>query len=276
MNGIHFMSVQPTPSSPSIPSRASAEDEADEWFVSFFTELPNEFWRRVASPEMTLAEVDFIERELALAPGARILDVPCGSGRHALALASRGFRVDGYDLSSEALDSARQQATGQRLPVSFTRADMRQLPVASSVYDAAICMGNSFGYLDLAGTQCFLLSLAGSLVPAGRLLIDFGAAAESMLPGFAASSQTMATGDISVTTRRSYDVIRSRSVSVYEFVRGDQVQVVTAEYVIYTVQQLVTLLADAGFEGIRLAAGTDGEPYQLGSPRLLLSAVLSG
>ncbi len=270
MNGTLEMSVQ---HSNSATPQAPAPDTDDEWFVGFFTELPNEFWRRVASPEMTVPEVDFIERQLGLAPGDRILDVPCGSGRHALLLAGRGFHVDGYDLSVEALEKARAQAVQLKLPVGFQQVDMRALPPAAQPYDAAICMGNSFGYLDMAATQRFLLAVARDLVLGGRLLIDFGATAESILPGFSEGSQSMVTGDIQVTTHRSYDVLRSRAVSEYEFVRGDQVQTVTAEYVIYTVHQLVTLLDDAGFGDIRLASGTGGEPFALGSPRLLLSAV---
>jgi cyclopropane fatty-acyl-phospholipid synthase-like methyltransferase len=56
------------------------------WYEDFFTELPNEFWRRVTAPEWTASDVAFIEGRLGLARGSRILDVPCGSGRHTVAL----------------------------------------------------------------------------------------------------------------------------------------------------------------------------------------------
>ena len=51
------------------------------WYENFFTELPNEFWRRVATPEMTTADLDFVESHLALTSGSRILDVPCGTAK---------------------------------------------------------------------------------------------------------------------------------------------------------------------------------------------------
>ena len=50
------------------------------WYADFFTELPNEFWRRAVPAGATELEADFIERQLELAPGSRIVDVPCGSG----------------------------------------------------------------------------------------------------------------------------------------------------------------------------------------------------
>ena len=135
------------------------------WYTDFFTELPNEFWRRAASPAMTSADIDFIESRLALAPGSRILDVPCGSGRHSIALAQRGHRVTGFDISSEAIDHARRTAADAGLDVGFELADMREIPGSGS-FDAALCLGNSFGYLDIDGTREFVAALAGAVRPA--------------------------------------------------------------------------------------------------------------
>ncbi|GAA1311478.1 class I SAM-dependent methyltransferase [Saccharothrix xinjiangensis] len=94
------------------------------WYVDFFTELPNEFWRRAVPPEVTVEEIDFVEERLDLAPRSLVLDVPCGSGRHSLELARRGHRVTGVDLSAEAIGHARRAATD--LDVDFTSAaDLR-------------------------------------------------------------------------------------------------------------------------------------------------------
>ena len=94
--------------------------------------------------------MDFIERELALPPRARILDVPCGSGRHALTLAARGHRVTGVDISTEALGYARRAAAAAGVDVEFVESDMRQVR-RGGAFDAAVCLGNSFGYLDRFG-----------------------------------------------------------------------------------------------------------------------------
>lgn len=79
-----------------------SENPSSDWYLNFFTELPIEFWRSAVSAEVTQAEADFVERHLGLAPGSRIVDVPCGSGRHSLSLASRGHHVAGVDISLEA------------------------------------------------------------------------------------------------------------------------------------------------------------------------------
>lgn len=122
------------------------------WYMDFFTELPNEFWRRAVPPEVTVEEIDFVERRLGLAPRSRILDVPCGSGRHSLELARRGHRVTGVDLSAEAIGHARRAVADPGLDVEFVHADMREIPRDNGL-DAVVCLGNSFGYLEQGSAE---------------------------------------------------------------------------------------------------------------------------
>lgn len=241
------------------------------WYVDFWTELPNEFWRRAVPPESTEAEVDFIERRLGLRPSSRIIDVPCGSGRHTLALATRGHRVTGVDLSTEAITYARRAAAAAHLDVKLVLADMREIP-QDGPFDAAICMGNSFGYLDLAGTRTFVAALARAVEPGGGLVIDFNATAESILPGYSGEPRTMRTGDITVLATSEYDVAGSRLISEYHFSRGAEELNITAVHHVYTSAQLGYLLSDAGFIDISRYSGPDDTPYVLGAGRLLLTA----
>jgi SAM-dependent methyltransferase len=241
------------------------------WYENFFTELPNEFWRRAASPAMTSADIEFIESRFALTPRSRILDVPCGSGRHSIALAQRGHRVTGFDISAEAIDHARRTAADIGLDVGFEQADMREIPGSGS-FDAAVCLGNSFGYLDIAGTREFVAALARALRPCGGLVIDFSATAESVLPGFTGEPRTMQTGDILVEATTEYDVAASRLISHYDFTRGAERLSTTAIHHVYTSAQIGQLLTDGGFVDIQRFGGPDGSPYTLGSGRLLLTA----
>src|SRR5258708_15865873 len=73
-----------------------------DWYMSAFddTWLPV---ARLESPEVTERETAFMVEQLRLGPGSRILDVPCGHGRHALALAARGYQVTAIDLSEHLL-----------------------------------------------------------------------------------------------------------------------------------------------------------------------------
>ena len=133
-------------------------DPVSTWYDDFFTELPNTFWRAAVPPEATDAEIDFLVRTVGLQPGDSVLDVCCGSGRHALELARRGYRVTGIDVSAEAIAYARQTAADEGLAVDLRVGDMRALPTDVQA-DLAICMGNAFGYLEHEGTQAFLADL---------------------------------------------------------------------------------------------------------------------
>jgi SAM-dependent methyltransferase len=248
------------------------EHVPSDWYTNFFTELPNEFWRRAVPPQATTTEVDFIERHLGLKPGSRILDVPCGSGRHSLALAARGHDVLGVDISTEAIEHARRAAAAGGLDVELILAEMRDIPRDGS-FDAAICMGNSFGYHDLDGLCEYIAALAATIRPGGGLVIDYSAAAESVLPGFVDNQPRDTTvGDITVSGSNSYDVPGSRLLSRYVFTRGPQQTRATAIHHIYTVAHLRRLLVDGGFTDIEQHSGPDGEPFQIGAGRLLLTA----
>lgn len=140
------------------------------WFELFFDADYVTLLRDTSPPRKTRREVDFLVRCLRLPPGARILDVPCGYGRHAAELARRGFRVIGVDLSRAMIAEARRQWTeGPRL--RFMQEDMRRLKVAGP-FDAVINMYTSFGYFSPRENVAVLRRLTRALRPGGLILID--------------------------------------------------------------------------------------------------------
>jgi SAM-dependent methyltransferase len=151
-----------------------------DWYKTFFTDPVVRFWDAAIPPEATQAEVAFIMRHVGVSPPATIADVPCGTGRHALALAKAGFKVTAIDGSAEALQRA-QAGAQTALSVHFLRSDMLEFEVDTPV-DALICMGNSIGYFEPGLTQELLRRFASALRIGGRLIVDTGICAESLLP----------------------------------------------------------------------------------------------
>ena len=145
-------------------------DGTAEWFTTFFDATYLAQLREEKPPAQTRREVDFLLRALRPAPGARILDVPCGFGRHAAALARRGFRVVGVDLSRAMIAEARRRFA-DRPRLTFVRGDMRRIPFRGE-FDAVVNLYTSFGYFTPAQNQAVLRRLARALRPGGTLLVD--------------------------------------------------------------------------------------------------------
>ncbi|MBI3128477.1 MAG: methyltransferase domain-containing protein [Candidatus Tectomicrobia bacterium] len=149
--------------------------------------VPPEWWRGifnslylktdsdvVADPNITRQEAEYFARLLQLSPEDKVLDLCCGQGRHSLELARRGFRgVEGLDRSHFLIQKARSLAKKEGLPVKFREGDARKLPYSPDAFDAALILGNSFGYFETAHEDLKVLQgVCRALKPWGKLLID--------------------------------------------------------------------------------------------------------
>ncbi len=125
----------------------------------------------------TMAEVDFLLEELSLPPGSAILDVGCGTGRHSLELAKRGYAVTGLDLSAQMLARAAAAARANGLDVRWIQADATRFSFPTP-FDAAICLcEGSFGLLGagddaIAQPLSILCNISRSLKPEAKTVIN--------------------------------------------------------------------------------------------------------
>ena len=87
----------------------------------------------------TIGECDFLELEFHSDKTLKILDVGCGTGRHAIELSRRGYRVTGIVLSASQLERAKQKALENNLSIDFLQHDARKLPFHNE-FDAAIML----------------------------------------------------------------------------------------------------------------------------------------
>jgi SAM-dependent methyltransferase len=129
----------------------------------------------------TQRDIDTILRIAAdhLAPHPRILDIPCGTGRHANALARERFDVVGLDLQPDYLRTASAAGTA-----TYAAADMRALPIATGSIDLVLNMWNSLGYfVDAADEAATLAEFRRVLRPGGVVLVQQDLDAPAALEG---------------------------------------------------------------------------------------------
>ena len=140
------------------------------WFVDLFDE---DYLRTLPflTPQATQSEAEFVIEAMNLAPGAQVLDVGCGYGRHAMELAARGFHVVGLDLSTPLLVRGGEEAHRRGLTINFIRGDMRELDFENQ-FDAAYSLFSTFGYFDDETNKKTLQNIARALKPNGKVLIE--------------------------------------------------------------------------------------------------------
>jgi SAM-dependent methyltransferase len=213
-----------------------------DWWASFFHGIAVDLWLQAVPQEQTELEATIIADALQAPAGAQLLDVPCGGGRLSLALAARGYRMTGVDLSPEFL--AHAGAADTSAAIEWEHRDMRDLPWPAR-FDGAFCFGNSFGYLDDEGDAAFVSAVAASLKPGARFVLQTPMVLESLLqtiderPWFKG-------GDWYLLAENRYIPATGRLDIEYTFVTGSGIETRRGSHRAYTYRQLIELFDRAG------------------------------
>ena len=243
-----------------------------DWFAgeSFWAELyAFEF------PEAVFAAGEVqVEKAVALSgvEGGAALDLGCGPGRHAIALAKRGFSVTAVDLSPFHLARARERAAVASVSIEFVESDMRSF-VRPGAFNLALSLFTSFGYFeDRQDDLLVLRNIHDSLKPGGRLVMDvmgkeriarvLEPTTSQKAPGGALLVRRHEIVDDWTRIRNEWIVVKDGRARVFEFMVR-----------VYAGQELKGLLGTAGFVEVRLHGGLDGRPYGFDAERLVAVAV---
>ena len=150
------------------PYRWRHVNDEQHWFEPVADHL-GAAYLRYSFTKGTRQEVDFLLAQLGLTPGMRVLDVGCGPGRHAHALAELGVVVHGIDISHRFVELARANAPAG---ATFERVDARVMTFAAE-FDAVICLcQGAFGLMTADGHDATVLAgMARALKPGGRLAL---------------------------------------------------------------------------------------------------------
>jgi SAM-dependent methyltransferase len=220
------------------------------------------------------AEALAAARLAGLSPGSRVLDAPCGYGRHAVPLAREGYHVLGLDRSTSQLDEARRRR-GTAMGPRLIRADYRQIPVADHSFDGAMTLHSSLGYTGEDADRRVLGEIRRVLRPGGRLLIETNH--RDRLPPRSPWREWHPLGDGAVLLSESrVDRVRGTVELVHTYLpAGGPPQTRTILWRAYSVTELIRMLADTGFGEISCYGNLDGGPFG-SDTRLVLLATAPG
>src|SRR4029453_5402858 len=245
---------------------------ARDWVHRFFDAAYAGQLRAQWSGAATRKQVAFVVKALGLRRGARVLDVPCGFGRHARLLARRGLMVVGVDLSPAMIAEARRGTPPPGL--SFVRADMRRLAYQRE-FDAVLNLYTSFGYCSPRENLDVLRRMAHALKPGGRILIDHrDRDRDARLPG---RWWDRAPDGTLVLQEMKFDQRVGRWSGEWTFVSpSGRRSVRPLRHYVYTLNQWKRMFRAVG---LRLTGAWSGyaQPYRAGKgPRLLVAGTKPG
>jgi SAM-dependent methyltransferase len=241
-------------------------------------QLDSEWWRSWFGPgylalydeylaERTPVEIDQLETLLALRPPLRVLDLPCGQGRHAIELARRGYEVTGVDLSPFLLAVAEERARANGVRVRWLAGDMRH-PMAAERFDIVLNLFTSLGYFaDEADDRKVIGAAATMLVPGGRFVLEV-INGERVMARFQ-EREWFTVGQAAVVERRTLDASARRMVVERTVTTPTDTEVNLHAIRLYSGRDASALLRDAGFGRVDLYGDWSGEPLTPNSLRVL-------
>jgi SAM-dependent methyltransferase len=241
------------------------------WWRDFFDEDYPVLYAAALDPERTEREAAGAAAILSLKDGAPLLDLCCGTGRHAIALQRRGLRVTGVDSSAKLLGMAGEKAARVGAFPRWVLGDARELPLGQGSFEAAICLFNSIGYGSDAEALAMLRE-ARRCAPA--LLLEAAHRDEHVrncTPG-SVFDWTERPG-VRVLVERWIDAVPGLSRAVFRIQRPGRPDVIKEfRHRLYSATELVGMLRKAGYERIECFGDYDRRLFNIDSPVFLAHA----
>lgn len=218
----------------------------------------------------TEQEVRFMIDVLNLPPQARVLDLYCGYGRHAIELAKHGYQVVGFDSSESFLDLARKKARSDNVLIEFALGDMRNLNYCAE-FAAVINMFAAFGYFTDDENAAIIKKVSHALIPRGKFLIDL------------LNREWMITNSLNRYWRHpsgeyvlSYKVDLTKGGCFMKRTLFNQIDGTKKEYAFslraYSLQEMEAIISAAGMKIAAVFGGFDKRNYSADSPRMIILA----
>lgn len=241
------------------------------WWRTYFDRRYFEMHADLFPEERSRREVAGMRELLGLPHGARVLDAPCGWGRHTELLAAAGLRTIGADLSYELLEQVsrtdadawlRSDPLVDDAPFAvYVAADIRHLPFADDSFDAVLNVFTSLGlFLNDDDDLAALREARRVLRPGGALLLE-SMHRDDVIAHYAERDRWSLPDGTEVRVRRRFDPVAGISRERLEWRRGETRGRKSHALRLRTATEIDALLRRAGFRRIEYFGDWDGRPF---------------
>lgn len=220
-----------------------------QWYEELFTNYADKYEKEIFT-QGTLGEVDFIEKEINYNKNCKILDIGCGTGRHAIELTKRGYNIMGIDLSESMIEKAIENAKNEGITIDFQIADARKLPFTNQ-FDLVImlCEGG-FPLMETDEMNFEILkNAAKALNRNGKLIFT---TLNGLYPLYHSVKDFMDENMVDgVSKDNSFDLMTFRDISNFEIEDDDgNLKVLKANERYYVPSEITWLLKSLNFSKI--------------------------
>ena len=236
------------------------ENAYGKWYIKM-----TEVWN---ATERTDAEVSFLLEHLQVTPESRILDVGCNGGRHSLRLARRGYtQVTGIDPDAEAIAFATESAQREQVNARFLCGAPEALALAD--FDAAFCIGTSIGFHDTdEGDLQQLRGIFRALRSGARFVLELTSLFAQRY-GDGVRQNWFQQGQTFVLDEGHFDALTCRAHHIWRYIGDGPTHVREERYRVYAPQEILSLVARAGFVVREVYGDFDKRPFGLTSPSVI-------
>ena len=256
---------------PPMTDTAATRKKTRPWWEELFNDDYIRTMAKVTDAQIG-KEVNFIEESLGCEAGAMILDLACGTGRHAVELAARGYQVVGFDLSLAMLARASDEAQDRKQKINFVQGDMREMTFEET-FDGVYSWNTSFGFFDEEKNGAVIARVHKALKKGGQFLLDV--VNRDYIVRQAPSLAWFEGDGCICMDEMTIDFITSR-MKVKRTLMMDDGRTKEIEYSvrIYALHELGKMLHDNGFRVAEVSGrtGTPGVFFGCESPRTLILA----
>jgi SAM-dependent methyltransferase len=238
---------------------------------TFFDGYYKEIWKTIIPDELTVKEVDFMIPYFNLKEGSRVLDLMCGYGRHAIALAKKGMAVTAVDNLSDYINEISEVAEKEQLPLKLVKTDVLGYKTGE-LSDLVICMGNSLNFFNAEDASKFLGIVSAHLIKGGHLLINTWSIAEIVFKNFKEKSWSQI-GDLKFLTDSKFLFNPTRIETESTIISNDgKTEVKQGIDYIFSLNELEAMLKMAGLSLKEVYSIPGRKKFTAGEPRAYLVA----
>ncbi len=238
---------------------------------TFFDGEYKEIWRSIIPEELTVKEVDFMLSYFNLQPGSKVLDLMCGYGRHAIALARKGMLVTAVDNLGDYTNEIYEIAEKEQLTLKVVKADVTAYKNNDKA-DLVICMGNSINFFNADDVTKIFADISDSLKAGGHLLINSWSVAEIAFKNFKEKSWSNIGGlKFLSDSKFLFHPTRIETESIIISSNGDTETKTGIDY-IFSINEMEAMLNQGGLVLKEVYSIPGKKKFTLGEPRAYLVA----